>query len=205
MKLQRVAGFWLSKYEVNQTEYFALLGNNPSGVRGASLPVENVTWFNAVNYCARLTEREAAAGRLPAGYVYRLPTEAEWEYASRAGTTTRFSFGDDPGYPQLHAYGWSRSNSGNSTRPVGTKLPNPWGLYDMQGNVFEWCLDWLGSYPGGRVTDYKGPASGVFRVLRGGSAYNSVTFCRSAFRGLQRPEGTNYDEGFRVALGRPAP
>ncbi len=110
-------------------------------------PVEEVSWNDATNYCAKLTARERAGGRLPAGYIYGLPMEAEWEYACRAGTTTRFSYGDDPNYTQLGNYAWYWENSGGKTHAVGQKLPNPWGLYDMYGSVWECCLDWYGPYP----------------------------------------------------------
>ena len=112
--------------------------------------METVSWYDATNYCGELTERERAAGRIATNSVYRLPTEAEWEYACRAGTSTRFSYGDDPGYTNLTNYAWYGDNSGGTTHPVGQKLPNPWGLYDMHGNVWEWCQDWWSdTYPGG--------------------------------------------------------
>ncbi len=170
-------GFWMGKCEVTQGEYLAVTGNNPSWFNGVrqiwdaeremeidvdytdlTRPVEQVNWDDAVAYCAALTERERAAGRITANCVYRLPTEAEWEYACRAGTSTRFSYGDDPTYAQLTLYAWFSENSGNpwdwegtraSTFPVGLKLPNPWGLYDMHGNVWEWCSDvWVDHLPG---------------------------------------------------------
>jgi eukaryotic-like serine/threonine-protein kinase len=138
-------GFWMGKHEVTQGEYLAVVGSNPSyfnGVQGETdygtdlnRPVESVSWDDAVAYCAALTARERAAGRAPMSYAYRLPTEAEWEYACRAGTTTRFSYGDDPGYTHLRDYAWYEGNSERQTHPVGQKLPNPWGLYDMHGNV----------------------------------------------------------------------
>lgn len=135
-------GFSIGKYEVTQAEYQGLMGCNPSiwicdtnGVADASRPVEGVTWYDATNYCARLTQRERARGGIGSNWVYRLPTEAEWEYACRAGTTTRFSYGDDPGYALLANYAWYGETFGGTTHPVGQKLPNPWGLYDMHGNV----------------------------------------------------------------------
>ncbi|MBI4325893.1 MAG: formylglycine-generating enzyme family protein, partial [Chloroflexi bacterium] len=154
-------GFWIGQHEVTQGEYLAVMGSNPSRFTGdLSRPVEQVSWSEATNYCGKLTEQERAAGRLPGGWVYRLPTKAEWEYAARAGTTTRFSFGDDPGYTILGEYSWFAGNSGSSTHAVQSKRPNLRGLYDMQGNVWEWCWDryvaWL---PGGSLTDPAGPAT----------------------------------------------
>jgi hypothetical protein len=128
------------------------------------------------------TEQERAAGRLPAGWVYHLPTEAEWEYACRAGTTTRFSFGDDPTYSQLRDYAWYNDMSGRPPQAVGLKLPNPWGLYDMHGNAAEWCGDWYEGYPGGSVSDPNGPISGSYRIVRGGSHDHEGQYCRSAYR-----------------------
>ncbi len=193
--------FWMGKYEVTQAEYLALMGSNPSEILGdLKRPVEHVYWNDAMNYCTKLTSQERAAGRLPAGYVYRLPTEAEWEYACRAGTTTRFSFGDDPNYTQLGNYAWFSSNSGGTTHPVGMKLPNPWGLYDMHGNVWEWCLDWIGVYPGGSMTDPRGPNTGSSRADRGGGWADDGRYCRSACRGGFLPDVATYLVGFRPVL-----
>src|SRR6185369_9899487 len=131
-------GFWIGKYEVTQGEYLAVLGSNPSAFKGdTNRPVDSVSWFNATNYCSKLTQRERAAGRIATNSVYQLPTEAEWEYASRAWTSTPFSYGDDPNYTNLGQYSWYAGNSGGTTQPVGQKLPNPWGLYDTSGNVWE--------------------------------------------------------------------
>src|SRR5436190_10935606 len=163
-------GFWMGKYEVTQGEYLAVLGSNPSAFRGdTNHPVDSVSWFNATNYCSKLTQRERAAGRIATNSVYRLPTEAEWEYACRAWTSTRFSYGDDPGYTKLAQYSWYADDSGGTTQPVGQKLPNPWDLYDTSGNVWEWCLDWYAPYSGGIALDPQGPTKGVNRVIRGGS------------------------------------
>ena len=195
-------GFWIGKYEVTQKEYEAVTGTNPSWFKGdPTRPVEQVTWKDATAYCARLTEAEQAAGRLPAGYAYRLPTEAEFEYACRAGTATRFSFGDDPDYSQLGQFAWYGDNSANATHPVGQKKPNPFGLHDMHGNVWEWCLDWYQDpYPGGSVTNPSGPSLAVSRVFRGGGWDYIAASCRSAFRNNVSPtRRTNY-VGFRVVL-----
>ncbi len=195
-------GFYMGKYEVTQREYQDVIGSNPSYFQGdLSLPVEQVSWNDAVAYCNGLTANEANAGKLPAGYVYRLPTEAEWEYACRAGTTTRFSYGDDPGYGELGRYAWFTVNSGGRTHVVGGLLANPWGLHDMHGNVWEWCQDWWsGNYPGGALTDPAGAASGSLRVLRGGYWVNDGRYCRSAFRDYVTPDYRINFIGFRVVL-----
>jgi formylglycine-generating enzyme required for sulfatase activity len=198
-------GFWIGKFEVTQEEYLAIMNTNPSVVPGdLSRPVTSVSWPDATNYCATLTQRELAAGRIPAGSQYRLPTEAEWECAARAGTSTRFSYGDDPDYASLRDHAWYASNSGLTAHPVGQKLPNPWGLYDMEGNVVEWCQDWFGSLPGGVQTDPTGPASSASgrKVVRGGAFDNSEQSSRSAARLLFSafPPLTDTDLGFRVVL-----
>ncbi len=185
--------FWLGKTEVTQAQWEALMGSNPSYFKGANLPVEQVSWDDAMAFCRKLTERERAAGRLPEGYIYTLPTEAQWEYACRAGT-----IGDYAG--NLDAMAWYGANSGSSTKPVGQKQANAWGLHDMHGNVWEWCLDWKGDYPGGSVTDPTGPGSGPGRVFRGGSWVNPADFCRSALRLGLTPDYRGHNLGFRLAL-----
>jgi formylglycine-generating enzyme required for sulfatase activity len=133
--------------------------------------------------------------------VYRLPTEAEWEYACRAWTSTRFSYGDDPGYTNLTDYAWYFDNSGGMTHPVGQKLPNLWGLYDMHGNVWEWCQDWWSdNLPGGIALDPQGPATGSYRVFRGGGWSGDGGLCRSAIRGDIGPFPRSSEAGFRVVL-----
>lgn len=200
-------GFWMGKYEVTQGEYLAVMGSNPSDFKGDSnRPVEQVTWFNATNYCGKLTQRERAAGRIPAGSQFRLPTEAEWEYACRAWTSTRFSYGDDLGYTDLTDYAWYVANSGGTTHPVGQKLPNLWGLYDMHGNVWEWCQDWFtGPLPSGIAVDPKGPASGSERVTRGGSFLNDGRLCRLSIHGHISPDERANLQGFRVVLASGQP
>jgi formylglycine-generating enzyme required for sulfatase activity len=205
-------GYWVGKYEVTQGEYLAVTGSNPSFFNGVqtnepagdygtnlSRPVEEVHWSDAMNYCATLTQRERAAGRIGTNCVYRLPTEAEWEHACRAETSTRFSYGDDPGYTNLTDYAWYGDNSGYVTHPVGQKLPNPWGLYDMHGNVLEWSQDWYGSYPGGIAVDPQGSVAGSFRAIRGGAFRYPAEACRSAYR-AGWPGLTDYTSGFRVVL-----
>ena len=178
------------------------MGRNPSSFPAqTNRPVETVSWFDATNYCARRTQQDLAAGRIPPGSYYRLPSEAEWEYACRAGTTTRFYYGDDPGYANLANYAWYVANSGNSTHPVNQKLPNAWGLYDIAGNVWEWCQDWYApAYPGGRVTDPPGPDTGSNRVLRGGDWFSFAWYCRSASRSFTHPASAFSVIGFRVVL-----
>jgi formylglycine-generating enzyme required for sulfatase activity len=197
-------GFWIGRYLVTQGDYISVVGSNPSYFQGdTTLPVEQVSWYDALNYCALRTQKEGAAGLIPTNYAYRLPTEAEWEYACRAGTTTRFYYGDDPGYSNLMNYAWYADNSGGMTQPVGQVLPNPWGLYDMNGNVWEWCQDWYGPYPGGIALDPQGPLFGSSRAIRGGSWDFNSTNCRSATRNYRYPNYRFYNRGFRVLLVDP--
>src|SRR6266699_1820647 len=193
--------FWIGKYEVTQGEFVAVLGRNPSHFPGdPNRPVEKVTFVDATAYCSAVTQREREAGRLPTGYEYRLPSEAEWEYACRAGTTNLFSVGDDPGVADQFA--WTAENSEATTHPVGLKRPNPWGLYDMQGNVWEWCLDWFEPYPAAALTDPAGPASSKFKVFRGGGWNQEIEYARSANRFMMSPSNGIYFVGFRLALGQ---
>ncbi len=195
-------GFFLGRFEVTQGEYLSVIGSNPSGFTGdTNRPVGRVSWNDATNYCSELTQAERTAGRLPAEWAYRLPTEAEWEYASRAGSTNRSSYGDDPGYTQLGNYAWYDANSGGTTHPVGGKLPNRWGLYDMTGNIWEWCSDLYGNYLGGSVTDPQGSVSGSYRMHRGGCWDDPTgSHLRSAHRDHSSPTRLNVSIGFRVAL-----
>jgi formylglycine-generating enzyme required for sulfatase activity len=187
--------FKMGVHEVTQAQYEQVMKNNPSSFKGAENPVEQVSWEDAVEFCRKLSELSAEKA---AGNVYRLPTEAQWEYACRAGTTTQFSFGDDES--DLGDYAWYRENSASKAHPVGGKQPNAWGLYDMHGNVWEWCQDWYDDYPSGAVTDPTGPASGSYRVYRGGSWRRTAGSCRSASRGRHFPSSRYYDRGFRVSL-----
>ena len=152
-----------------------------------------MSWNDAKEFVRRLNQKEGHNR-------YRLPTEAEWEYAARAGSTTAYSFGDDAG--ELGAYAWYDGNSGNKTHPVGQKRANPWGLHDMHGNVWEWVQDWYGKdyYRSSSDTDPRGPSSGESRVLRGGSWNFDAGLCRSAFRDSFRPDGRHESNGFRLAL-----
>ena len=197
-KVTLTKAYWLGKYEVTQGEYEKLMGKNPSKFKGVKLPVDTVSWTDALAFCAKLTDRERKAGRLPAGYEYRLPTEAEWEYACRAGAGTAYSFGDAA--DKLGDYAWYGENSGRTTHDVGGKKANAWGLYDMHGNVWEWCLDWYGAYTAGPATDPVGPRTGSGRVDRGGGWFIIASFCRAASRFRFAPALAFNGLGFRVAL-----
>jgi formylglycine-generating enzyme required for sulfatase activity len=189
----------IGKYEVTQVEYQNVVGSNPSTLTNdLNLPVVNVSWGEATNYCALLTARERQAGLITATQLYRLPTEAEWEFAARGGTSTAYSFGSDPA--QLGNYAWFSENSAGQTHPVGTKLPNPLGMNDVHGNVWEWCQDWYSSYSGGILTNPAGPATGTEKVIRGGSWFQNAANCRSAVRLSNAPNSHNGDVGFRIVL-----
>jgi len=196
-------GFWMGEHEVTQGEYQEIMGSNPSGYRGSlDLPVEKVTWNEAVAYGEKLSAREREAGRLPPGFIYRLPTESEWEYACRGESMTRFHYGDDPSETELTTYAWFIENSQSTTHPVAQLKPNARGLYDMHGNVWEWCQDiWQDAYPGGEVRDHVGEGKGWLRVARGGSWLYSAAHCRSANRDSYGPNNRCSDIGFRVVLG----
>lgn len=186
--------FFLGATEVTQAQWRSVMGSDPSQYKGDTLPVESVSWNEAMAFCKKLTERERAAGRLPVGWEFTLPTEAQWEYACRAGTT-----GDYAG--DLDAMAWYDKNVGeNKTHAVGTKQSNAWGLYDMHGNVYEYCLDWFDYYHGGSETDPTGPASGDKRVGRGGCGYLTAEHCRSTYRTFFSPTSGNSLNGFRLAL-----
>jgi formylglycine-generating enzyme required for sulfatase activity len=199
-------GFFLCQHEVTEEEYVKVTGTNPSYFVGeTNLPVESVSWEEATNYCALLTAQEQAAGRLPAGWRYRLPTEAEWEYASRAGTPSILPVGEQEDfYGQRAQSAWFADTASQMSAPVGQLRPNGWGLFDMSGNVAEWCWDVFGDYPGGKVADPVGPAVGQYHVARGGSWNDPAERCRSAARASYSTVGTAYRSpqiGFRVALG----
>jgi formylglycine-generating enzyme required for sulfatase activity len=223
-------GFFIGKYEATQGEYLAVTGSNPSEFRNGTPsccggtggvvtnelvhPVERVNWFDATNYCARLTDRERVVGRTPAGWVYRLPTEAEWEYACRGGTTSAFHYGPAlrsgmANFFGQHEYEFSAGETTNPTgiyfgrtTVVGSYEANGWGLYDMHGNVFEWCWDWFSNpLAGGRVIDPQGPSIGSRRVIRGGSWATIGRACLSAYRpSFFFPVDRSRDFGFRVVL-----
>jgi formylglycine-generating enzyme required for sulfatase activity len=185
-------GFYMGIYEVTQEQYQKVMGNNPSEFEGSNLPVEMVSWDDAVEFCKKLSQTE--------GKTYRLPTEAEWEYACRAGTTTKFSFGDSES--QLGDYAWYNQNSGEKAHPVGEKKPNAWGLYDLHGNVWEWCHDWYGGgyYASSPTNDPQGPSSGQGRVIRGGGWSYGSGGCRVSFRVSINPNRRRVYIGFRLVL-----
>ena len=196
--------FWLGKYEVRQAEYEALMGKNPSNFKGGNLPVECVSWHDAQKFCDKLNEKYR--DRLPAGYKFALPTEAQWEYACRAGTTTNFSYGNASDTGKMNFNGNYPDGGGDkgiyreSTVPVGSLgYKNDFGLYDMHGNVWEWCADWYGAYTAD-TTDPVGPTSGSNRVGRGGGWCDIARGCRSACRGTFKPGSRDSIFGFRVAL-----
>jgi formylglycine-generating enzyme required for sulfatase activity len=212
--------FALKATEVTQAEWRAVMGTDPSGFAdcGETCPVEMVSWFDAVDYVNRVSDAEGLprcyaddADRTFAGLDctgYRLPTEAEWEYAARAGTQTAFHTGvntqtgcnDDP---NLNLAGWYCGNSGDTTHPVGQKQVNAWGLYDMHGNVWEWVHDWYGDYPAGDVVDPLGAAAGFNRVVRGGSWDTDALFARAASRSGLNPDFRFNYYGFRPARSLP--
>ena len=215
--------YWLGTFEVTQAQWKAVMGNNPSNFKGDDLPVETVSWEDAKAFCERLNNDSSI--KKPAGYRFDLPTEAQWEYACRGGKRGKgylYSGGDS-----CSEVAWYVSNSGKSRlqefdlqtatnkelvefirragenecqpRPCGGKSPNELGLYDMSGNVWEWCRDWSGSYSGD-ATDPTGPASGSRRVGRGGSWLSNARECRSAYRSSFSPGGRGNNLGFRLAL-----
>ena len=210
--------FYIAEMEVTQAQWVSVMGSNPSYFPGCDeCPVDKVSWTGAVYYCNALSALEglSPAYEINAGIVtwdpeahgYRLPTEAEWEYACRAGTTTAFyngpiieSYCEDPNMDEI---GWYCGNDSNHTEEVGRKPPNPWGLYDMSGNLWEWCWDWKDYYDVGPVVDPTGPDSGTDRVFRGGSWSHYALHCRSASR---HQGGVLYKVstvGFRPAISAP--
>jgi formylglycine-generating enzyme required for sulfatase activity len=191
-------GFYMQTTEVTQGQWKAVMGNNPSYFKncGDDCPVENVSWNDVQQFIRKLNQREGSG-------TYKLPTEAEWEYTARAGSSSAFANGGiselQCGFDSnLDAMGWYCGNSDKRTHPAARKQPNTWGLYDMHGNVYEWCQDWYGNYPSGSVTDPTGPSSGSDRVFRGGSWSYGARNCRSADRYSYTP-GYGYNNlGFRI-------
>ena len=186
-------GFFMAETECTQGQWKMVMGSNPSKFKGTEQPVDQVIWGKAVEYCRKLTAKQRAEGLLPDGWEWRLPTEAEWEYAARAGTT-------GARYGELDTIAWYDGNCGSKTHPVKQKTANAWGLYDMMGNVWEWCSDRSGDYPTGSVTDPTGSSSGSGRVLRGGSWFNDAGCARSASRVRLVPGFRFFNLGFRPAL-----
>ena len=210
-----ISPFYMGIHPVTQAEYVKIMGTNPSEFKGQDLPVEMVSWYDAVEYCNRISQKE---GLTPAYTIngenvswnrsttgYRLPTEAEWEYACRAGTTTPFSTGDNITTEQVNYdgnYPYNNNQKGSyrkKTTAVGSFQANPWGLYDMHGNVWEWCWDWYGNYSSAAQADPEGASSRTNRVLRGGSWLNNAQDLRSAYRNRNIPSNRNSLLGFRLA------
>ncbi|MBQ2621988.1 MAG: formylglycine-generating enzyme family protein [Thermoguttaceae bacterium] len=185
-KVTLTKGFWMLETEVTQKQWKAVMRNNPSRFKGDDLPVECVSLGDCQEFCKKCTQL---------GLPVQLPTEAQWEYACRAGSTGAYA-------GNLDDMVWYWDNSDRKTHPVGTKKPNAWGLYDMHGNVWEWCQDWYDDYPRGSVTDPVGPSSGSDRVFRGGCWLDSAGFCRSAYRFYIDPGYRDYTLGFRCVKGQ---
>lgn len=200
----KVSSFWMGQYPVTQSQYMAVMGDNPSRFKGADRPVERVTWYQALEFCKRLSEQT--------GNLYRLPSEAEWEYACRAGTVTPFHIGDVlttdfANYNGKYTYGLGpKGSERKETTQVGQFVANAFGLYDMHGNVWEWCLDqWHWSYQSAPTDGSAWITGGLYdrRVIRGGSWHDTPRNCRSACRGHQDPNTTNDLFGFRVVSVKP--
>jgi formylglycine-generating enzyme required for sulfatase activity len=210
-----IGAFAMGKFEVTQAQYERVMGYNPSFFREANLPVETVTWYDAIEFCNKLSVMEGfssvytVSGRSPStGYPvneaavtanwsangYRLPTEAEWEYACRAGGSSAFHSGGNIS----NNTGWYVGNSGLRTHTVGSKPANKFGLYDMHGNIWEWCWDWYSLYSTGEGNDPRGPAIGAHRVSRGGGWSWSERYLRSAYRGISTPDDPHKGLGLRV-------
>jgi len=191
--------FYMMTTEVTQGQWQTLMGTNPSANNacGSDCPVENVSWEDTQSFISVINALNEG--------TYRLPTEAEWEYACRAGSSTAFANGDITQTqceidPSLNVMGWYCGNSNYQTHPAAQKQANPWGLYDMHGNVWEWCLDWSENYPEGSVTDPTGPQTGLYKVARGGSYGDHARGCRSAERNCQWPTHTHARYGFRLVM-----
>ena len=185
-----LSGYYIGKCEVTQELWEAVMGSNPSNFKGAQNPVERVSWNDCQEFVSRLNSLT--------GKNFRLPTEAEWEYAARGGNKSlhyKYSGSDN-----IDEVAWYNNNSGRSTHAVGTKSPNELGIYDMSGNVCEWCSDWYGGYSAGAQTNPQGPSSGSYRVLRGGSWINYAGNCRVSIRSYDDPGNSNINFGLRLIL-----
>ncbi len=202
-------GFWMAATPCTQEQYRAVTGQSPSRFKGDRLPVETVSWLEVREYCCALNRLIQEAGVSSPGLEFRLPTEAEWEYACRAGTDSDFNDGSPCTVPSgqdpaLDGLGWFDKNSDGKTHPVGEKVPNTWGLYDMHGNVWEWCWDGKRTFTAEALTDPLGPTDEqAGRALRGGSCWSNARSCRSACRDGGGPGGRRDDFGFRLAAGQP--
>lgn len=191
-KVNITEAFYMGKYEVTQQQWVAVMGSNPSKFKGRTNPVETVSWDDAQRFIRKLNSKEDKK--------YRLPTEAEWEYACRAGSSTAYYYGDDKN--RLSQYAWYDGNSGEQTRPGGQLKPNAWGLYDMYGNVWEWVQDWYDDkyYSKSPSINPTGPSTGSARIMRGGSWYDGAENCRSALRLVGSPGFRHFVYGFRLVL-----
>ena len=183
-------GFWMGKYEITQAQYECITGKNPSRFKGANHPVEQLNWTSATDFCQKLKSKT--------GKTFQLPTEAQWEYACRAGGRTRFAHADSES--GLGDYAWYSGNAENKTHPVGGKLPNAFGLHDMIGNVYEWCSDWYEDkyYSKSPGRNPPGPRVGECRVLRGGAWSVDPSYCPPAYRSATPPTFSRFHMGFRV-------
>ena len=190
--------FWIGSYEISQTEFESVMGSNPSFFKGETLPVEKMKFYQAVEFCRALTLRDRKDGRIRQDMLYRLPTEAEWEFSCLGGVNTPFSFG---GLDKSGEFAWSAENGADKTQPVGGKKPNAWGLYDMHGNVWEWVVDWFAPHPKAvQLTDPAGPSGGKHKVFKGGGWSHEAKFARVTSRIMMAPDmGINF-VGFRVVL-----
>ena len=196
--------FYIGQYEVTQSQYERIMGYNPSYFKGGNNPVESVNWFKAKMFCIKLNF--LYKNYLPKGYRFDLPTEAQWEYACRAGTTTSLNSGKNitseiNACENFDEVGWYDYNSHRQAHPVGQKKPNAWGIYDMHGNIMEWCNGFYGEYPKEEVIDPRGPNSGTYYISRGGCWNSDADRNRSASRGLfEDPYYCDGVTGFRVAV-----
>ena len=187
-----LSSFYIGKYEVTQALWKAVMGNNPSKMKGDNLPVETVSWNDCQDFIRKMN---ALTGK-----NFRLPTEAEWEFAARGGNNSRgYKYA---GSNNIGDVAWYDNNSGSKTHVVGTKSPNELGIYDMSGNVWEWCQDWFGSYSSASQTNPTGASSGSNRVLRGGCCGRSAWYCRSSLRIIGTPDGRNDGFGLRLVLSQ---
>lgn len=183
--------YYMGKYEVTEEQWEALMGSNPGHFIGEKNPVDNVSYKDCEIFLDKLSQKT--------GHKFVLPTEAQWEFACRAGTNTRWSFGDNESL--LEKYAWYQDNSNKTTHPVGEKQPNPYGLYDMYGNVQEWCADWYANpYEKADAKDPLGPNSGASKVLRGGAWGDDISMIRSSYRNCNGAEGKTPGIGFRCAM-----
>jgi formylglycine-generating enzyme required for sulfatase activity len=212
-----VSSFYLSETEITQETWASVMGSNPSRFKDPSRPVEMISWLDAVRFCNALSEKEGldkayeiSGSRVSCNWDsdgYRLPTEAEWEYAARGGTKKAIeeealSRSYYSGGGNAAEFAWFDSNSNRETKPVKTKSPNELGLYDMSGNVWEWCWDWMGTYPKELTKDPKGLQAGNIKVVRGGAWFTPVNLCRVTYRFWNVPSFKANSVGFRIARNR---